>query len=103
MLPTIQNTNIALLEQKEHITKQEHEKLLEACIKHYDRKERKGLYQEFIRDRNYMLMLALWNTGARVSDVCMFNVETIDTYNKHAKFVVNKLSCLLYTSDAADE
>ncbi len=92
MLPTIQNTNLALLEQKEHITKQEHEKLLEACLKHYDNKQKKGLYQEFIRDRNYMIMLALWNTGARVGDVCMFNDTTIDTYNKHARFIVNKLS-----------
>lgn len=92
MLPSVQNQNLALLEQKEHITKEEHEKLLDACIKHCEGKQRSGLYHEFIRDRNYMMMLTMWNTGARIGDICIFTDKTIDTYNKHAKFIVNKLS-----------
>ena len=84
--------NLALLEQAPHITKEEHEKLLGGCVQFYENKNRKGVFANFIMERNYMFMMALWNTGARVSDVCMFRDSDIDTRNKCAVFVVNKLS-----------
>lgn len=90
---TINRTrSLALLDQKDHITKEEHELLLEACQYSVSLKSRQGVFSQFIMERNYMIMLTLWNTGARVGDVAMFTDKTINTREKSATFIVNKLS-----------
>lgn len=99
MLPTISNKrDMMLLDQKEHITREQHLKLLAACQNKYTDGQQ-TLYRQYIMERNYMILLSLWNTGARVGDVCLFSesdqrpiVKTFDTYQRQATFLVNKRS-----------
>lgn len=92
MLPTIINSkDMMLLEQKDHITREQHYKLLEACERWYT-SGKPTLHRRFIRDRNYMILLSMWNTAARVGDIASFMCEKIDTYSKQITFLVNKRS-----------
>jgi integrase/recombinase XerD len=84
--------DMMLLDQKEHISQEEHRQLIEALENKYNSKKNKGLFAEYIRDRNYMIMLTLWNTGARIGDICTFKDTNIDPIKRSATFPVNKLS-----------
>lgn len=100
MLPaTINNKDMMLLEQKEHITREQHYNVIEACNNHWQqkinrKKETSGkfLQMEYLRDRDSFLLLTLWNMGARVGDVTLIDVDAINTYQKDMVYFVNKLS-----------
>lgn len=96
-LTTTNNRNSLLLEQKEHITKDEYFLILDACMKRFDQtiEQRKGnntMIPEYIRDRDYFLIMFLWNTGARIGDVCRLTTKNVNTYNNSLTFTVEKLS-----------
>jgi len=95
-LTTTPQRSMMLLEQKEHITKDQHYKMLEACTKVYEQKiEQRGkatVQDTFIYERDYFMLLTLWNVGARISDICDMKSDYIDTYNKDMTYFVNKLS-----------
>src|SRR6056297_76056 len=89
--PYNNSRDMMLLDQKEHITREEHEKILQACVEVYNTKKASA-YNQYIMERNYFFLLCLWNTGARVSDVCQFRVGNIDTYKGCITFDVSKTS-----------
>lgn len=86
----VMNRNVLLQDQKPHISVEEFHRLVEAAMDQHDSLKRKSSRNEFIRDRNIMLMELMWVTGARVGDVVKFRYDSIDTYNHRIKFWVQK-------------
>lgn len=91
MLPAIRTTSdLVLQEEVDHLTLEEFHKLLGAADKKFDSLQRSSVRNLFIRDRNKMLLIILWATAGRISDVLAMREDDIDYDKKTIKFYVKK-------------
>jgi len=91
MLPAIRtSSDIVLQDEVDHLTLEEFHKLLDAADKKFDCLKRSSIRNLFIRDRNKMLMMTMWATAGRISDVLAMREDDIDYDKKTIKFYVKK-------------
>lgn len=90
MLPSIVNRDIVLRDQVDHLTIAEFHMLLNAADKKLGTLQRSSIRNAYVRDRNKMLMITMWATGGRVSDVLSIHESDIDFEEKTIKFFVSK-------------
>ncbi len=91
MLPTIRtSSDLVLQDEVDHLTLEEFHKLLAASDMKFDSLKRSSVRNLFIRDRNKMLMIVLWATAGRISDVLAMREDDIDYDKKTIKFYVKK-------------
>ena len=72
------------------MTKDEFYKLTDAAIQIYESKNIKSIRDEWIKDRNCMIMELSWVVGSRITDTLHFKRVDFDMYNKTIKFYVHK-------------
>lgn len=83
------NTNILLQTPTDHLTLDEYYQLQKAIDAKY-KKLPPSVNNQFLRDRNHLLLTTLWTTGARISDVLSFQTNTINYDNRTLTFFVKK-------------
>lgn len=91
MLPSIRtSSDLVLQDEVDHLTLEEFHRLLDAPDKKLDSLQRSSIRNVFIRDRDRTLMITLWATAGRISDVLSMRQEDIDYDKKTIKFFVKK-------------
>ncbi|NOQ49007.1 MAG: tyrosine-type recombinase/integrase [Methanococcoides sp.] len=79
-LAPISNKNLLLQDKVDYITFDEFKILLNAVDTKLKRSQRpNGLRNQYVRDRNKLLLMVMWTSGARISDV--LNIRTLDIDN----------------------
>lgn len=83
------HSNIMLQKPVDYITLQEFEALKRACDIVFERSKHTE-NDEWMRDRDKLLLSLMWSTGAQITDVLQMSSDLIDFKNRTIKFLVKK-------------
>jgi integrase/recombinase XerD len=89
LVPYSNRSSMMLKKPVEYITLQEAESIKRACDIVY-KKSSHSENDEWIRDRDRLLLQMMWTTGARISDVLSIEDNNINFTNKTVTFLVKK-------------
>jgi integrase len=89
LVPYSNRSSVMLKKPVEYITLQEAESIKKACDTVFE-KSSHSENDEWIRDRDKMLLQMMWTTGARISDVLSIKDNNINFANRTVTFIVKK-------------
>ena len=92
------NRNLLLQEHTDYITYDEFKQLLNAVdtkLKHSERP--KGMRNQYVRNRNRLLLMLMWTTGARISDVLSIRTADIDNDKMTLTYQIKKRQGKIHT------
>lgn len=94
----IRNDQLLLQNQMDYITYDEFKLLLNAVdAKLKNSKRPNGLRNQYVRDRNELLLMIMWNTGARISDVLGIKTTDIDNDKMTLTYHIKKKQSNIHT------